>query len=182
MVRLRSMGLTLRAAGVASGLLAVLLLAGRAAPAQSVASPAPLRPAASVNMATPLELTIVGGPAVNPNAQGRASPVLVRIFELREGKAFEEADYSALFERPAEALKADLVAQEEFVLRPGEIQHRDRSLSPQVQALGVAAAFRELDAAIWHLVVPVTPGRRNLLLIDLDADKIRLAAADPGRS
>jgi len=132
--------------------------------------------------ATALELTIVGGPGLNPNAEGRASPVVVRIFDLKEVRAFEAADYGALFERPGEALRDDLAAQEEFVLRPGEILHRDRTLAPQVRALGVAAAFRELGAATWHLTVPVKPGIRNLLLIDLDADKIRLATVDPGRS
>jgi type VI secretion system protein VasD len=165
---------TLRTAGVVGGLSGMLSLAA--------AWPLPLRADASAAVATPLELTIVGGPGMNPNAQGRASPVVVRIFDLKAVKAFEAADYPALFERPGEALKDDLVAQEEFVLRPGEIRHRDRILGPQVQALGVAAAFREMATANWHLTVPVTPGRRNLLLIDLDADKIRLPAVDPGRS
>jgi len=51
-----------------------------------------------------------------------------------------------------------------------------------VQALGVAAAFREIEGGSWRLTVPLTPGHRNLLLIDLDADKIRLPVVDPGRS
>jgi type VI secretion system protein VasD len=172
MVRRLSVRTTLRTAGVVAGLSGMLLLAA--------AWPLPLRADASVT--TPLELTIVGGPGMNPNAQGRASPVVVRIFDLKAVRAFEAADYPALFERPGEALKDDLVAQEEFVLRPGQIQHRDRILGPQVRALGVAAAFREIDGATWHLTVPVTPGRPNLLLIDLDADKIHLPTIDPGRS
>jgi type VI secretion system protein VasD len=147
-----------------------------------LASPPPLRADAAGGVTTRLELTIVGGPGMNPNAQGRASPVVVRIFDLKAVRSFEAADYAALFERPGEALKDDLVAEEEFVLRPGEIQHRDRALGPQVRALGVAAAFRDLQGATWHLTVPVTPGKPNLLLIDLDADKIRVPTVDPGRS
>ena len=164
----------LRTVGVAGSLAAMWLLAG--------AAPLWLRADALAAGSTPLELTIVGGPGMNPNLQGRASPVVVRIFDLKAVKAFEAADYPALFERPGETLKDDLVAQEEFVLRPGEIQHRDRSLGSQVQALGVAAAFREIEGGSWRLTVPLTPGHRNLLLIDLDADKIRLPVVDPGRS
>jgi len=167
--------------GAALALLALLLLSAHPAPAQVPAPPAAARAGANASTATQLELTIVGGPSVNPNAQGRPSPVVVRIFELKAGKAFASADYAALFERPAQALGDDLVAQEEFVLRPGEIQHRDRALAAPVRALGVAAAFRELDGASWQLLVALTPGTRNLLLIDVDADKIRLATVDPGR-
>jgi type VI secretion system protein VasD len=153
---------------------------GPAVPAQPDTPLAPRRVEATAAGATPLELTIVGGPDLNPNLQGRASPVVVRIFELKSAGAFEAADYSGLFERPAEALKDDLVAQEEFVLRPGDIQHRDRTAAPGVRLLGVAAAYRRLDLSAWRLAIPVKPGTRNLLLIDVGADKIRLATVDSG--
>jgi type VI secretion system protein VasD len=130
----------------------------------------------------PVELTVVGGPELNPNAQGRASPVVVRIFDLSTTQSFESADFEALFEHAGEVLKHDLVAQEEFVLRPGDIQQHNRSVQPQVQALGVAAGFRDLEHAVWRLTVPVKPGQRNFLLIDLDQDRIRLVTVDPGQS
>jgi type VI secretion system protein VasD len=129
---------------------------------------------------TTVELTVVGGPALNPNAQGRASPVVVRIFDLAVTKSFESADFEALFEHPGERLTQDLLAQEEFVLRPGEIEQRNLELPLQVQALGVAAAFRDLEHAVWHLIVPVKVGRRNFLLIDVDQARIRVETVDPG--
>jgi type VI secretion system protein VasD len=122
---------------------------------------------------TILWLTLVGGPALNPNSQGRASPVVVRIFDLAGTGAFENADYPALFEHPSEALQRDLLAQEELVLRPGDLEERNRSLQPAVQALGIAAAFRDLDHAVWHLTVRLNPGKRNFVLIDLDQSRIR---------
>jgi type VI secretion system protein VasD len=131
---------------------------------------------------TSVELTVVGGPDLNPNTQGRASPVVVRIFDLTTSGGFESADYQALFEHASDALKQDLVAQDEFVLRPGDIQERNRSLQPQVQVLGVAAAFRDQTQAVWHLTVPLRPGRRNFLLIDLDRNTIRLMPVDSGQS
>jgi type VI secretion system protein VasD len=162
-----------RAYPLAAGL-ALLALAAPPAHAQAVSAPGQT-PAA----ATAVELTVVGGSELNPNAEGRASPVVVRIYELAAAPAFEAAAFTALFEHPAEALRSDLLAQEEFVLRPGEIQQHDRAaLAPRVQALGVVAAFRELDRAVWHLLVPVKSGRRNFLLVDLDRNTIRLVPVD----
>jgi type VI secretion system protein VasD len=122
---------------------------------------------------TSLELTVVGGPLLNPNAQGRASPVVVRIFDLSETGAFESADYTALFERPPESLQHDILGQEELVLRPGDMQERNRPLAPGVKAVGVVAAFRDLEHAVWRVTVRIRPGKRNFVLIGLDQDRIR---------
>ena len=143
------------------------------APAPAMAEPAP------GGESTTVELTVVGGPALNPNTEGRASPVIVRIFDLAATHAFDGADYAALFEQPGDELKRDIAAQEEFVLRPGDIQQHDRNLQPQIQALGVAAAFRDLDHSLWRLTIPVKPGRRNFLLIHLDHDTIRVETVSP---
>jgi len=131
---------------------------------------------------TTVELTVVGGPAVNPNSQGRPSPVVVRIFDLVSTKAFEAADFQTLFEQTGESLKRDIAAQEELVVRAGDIQQRNRTLPPAVIAVGVAAGFRDLEHAVWHVTIPVKPGRHNFLLIDLDQDKIRVETLDAERS
>jgi type VI secretion system protein VasD len=121
-----------------------------------------------------IEATLVGGPNLNPNLEGRASPVVVRLFELKQTAAFRAANFSALFEGPKEALGDGLVAQQEFILRPGEIRHYDRAGDPQPAALGLAAAFRTLDKDTWRVIVPIAPGTHNLLLIDFDNNEIRV--------
>lgn len=159
--------------GVSLALLVVIASTAHCAPAMA-ADPA--------TVLTPVELTLVGGPTLNPNAQGRPSPVIVRIFDLAASQSFETAAFAALFEHPDDALKQDLLAQDEFVLHPGEIQQKNRGLEPRVQALGVVAAFRDLEQAVWRLSVPVKPGRRIFLLINLDRNTIRLVPVDSGQS
>jgi type VI secretion system protein VasD len=121
-----------------------------------------------------IEATLVGGPNLNPNLEGRASPVVVRLFELKQTAAFRAAKFSALFEQSKEALGDGLVAQQEFILRPGEIRHYDRTGDPQPAALGLVAAFRTLDKDAWRVIVPIAPGTHNLLLIDFDNNEIRV--------
>ena len=120
-----------------------------------------------------IEATLVGGPNLNPNLEGRASPVVVRLFELRQTALFESASFSELFERSQEALDGEMVSQQEIVLRPGEIRHYDRTGEPRVSALGFVAAFRTLEKDAWRLIVPLAPGVHNLVLIDFDGDRIR---------
>ena len=132
------------------------------------------RSADADTVGTSLEMTLVGGPTLNPNTQGHASPVIVRIFDLSSTAAFEQADYAGLFEHPGESLQHDILAQEEIVLRPGDTQERKRALQPAVKALGIAAAFRDLEHGVWHITVPIKPGKRNFVLIDLDQSRIRL--------
>jgi type VI secretion system VasD/TssJ family lipoprotein len=71
-------------------------------------------------------------------------------------------------------LGGELLSQQEFILRPGEIHHYDRSGDPQPAALGLAAAFRTLDKDAWRVIVPVAPGAHNLILIDFDNNEIRI--------
>jgi len=131
---------------------------------------------------TIVEVTVVGGPGLNPNTAGRASPVVFRIFQLTSGGRFESAEYGVLFEQADDAFKQAVVAQEEFVLRPGEIQEHNQTVPSHVTMLGVAAAFRDIEHAHWRLTVPVKPGRRNFLLLHLNNDSIRVDPVDPGNS
>src|SRR5690348_2560884 len=156
-----------QAAGlIALGLLVVLT--SQVAPAADRGSAQSASPPFSI------EATLVGGPNLNPNLEGRASPVVVRLFELKQTAAFRAANFSALFEGSKEALGDGLVAQQEFILRPGEIRHYDRTGDPQPAALGLAAAFRTLDKDTWRVIVPIAPGTHNLLLIDFDNNEIRV--------
>lgn len=149
-----------RAARIAA---AALLLAPAARPAEPPAAPE----------AFSIEVTLVGGPNLNPNLEGHASPVVVRLFELRRTAAFQAASFEALFSHAKEALGDDLVAQEEFLLRPGEIRHHDRIGGPGAAALGLVAAFRTLEGDSWRLIVPVAAGVHNLVLVDFDQHRIR---------
>ena len=69
---------------------------------------------------TKLNLKLTASDQLNPDLNGRPSPIVVRLFELKHPVTFENADFFSLYERAKESLAPDLVASEELELRPGE--------------------------------------------------------------
>jgi type VI secretion system protein VasD len=115
-----------------------------------------------------VEMTLAAGNQLNPNAQRRPSPVVVRVFDLKTPAGFDAANFDGLFERDRETLAADLVARDEFVLNPGEARKLDRKLAPETKVLGIAVAFREIERASWRTTVTLKPNTRNRINVALD--------------
>lgn len=112
---------------------------------------------------TSVSLTLAATPDVNPDAQGRASPVVARFYVLKAPGAFESADFFSLQDKDSVTLGGDLVQREEVILRPGEQRSFQLELAPDVKALGFVGAYRDLAHARWRQSEPLTPGRKIAL-------------------
>ena len=55
---------------------------------------------------------------INPNSEGRASPLVVRIYRLKSYSVFEDADFFSLYEKADDALGGELIDKEEILLNP----------------------------------------------------------------
>lgn len=117
--------------------------------------------------------------SLNPDSQGRASPVVIRLFELRSVAAFDSADFPSLYERESEALGADLVARDEMILQPGEQKKLERTLQADTKFVGVIAAFRDLDRAQWRASMAIKPEKKNKFFIKLEGNSLSLSAKKP---
>lgn len=113
---------------------------------------------------------------VNPDIHGRPSPVVMRMFELKSNAAFDGIDFFSLYERDKESLGAEMLAREEYPLRPGDKLKFDRLLQPDTRFIAVMAAFRDLEHAQWRAVVPVQPGKTATISGVIDGLKITLKA------
>ncbi len=87
---------------------------------------------------------------LNPNYEGGASPVVVRIYQLKTLGSFQSADFFSLLDNESSVLGEDLIAREEMELRPGETLDFKRDFSPRANYIGVLAAFRDLENARWR--------------------------------
>ncbi len=137
----------------------------------SCAEPPPPPPPAIVN------LTVSAADNINPNASGRASPIVVRVYYLVSPTVFSEADFFALFEQDKAVLGADLAASDEFVLGPGGSKALSREVRDDVRFVGLLASFRNIDNAVWRGVAPVPPNKTTAVTGLLDELTLSLSAA-----
>jgi len=129
-----------------------------------------------------LQGTIKADQASNPNLKGEASPIMVRVYELRSPAAFSGADFFSLFDNESATLAGDLVGREEYGLRPAETQPYQRQLQPDTKFIGVAAAFRDLEHSRWRQVVPVPDERQSTIAIGIEARAVTLTVGSQGGS
>ncbi|SDU91459.1 type VI secretion system lipoprotein TssJ [Pseudomonas mucidolens] len=106
---------------------------------------------------TKLNLKLTASDQLNPDLNGRPSPIVVRLFELKQPVAFENADFFSLYERAKESLAPDMVATEELELRPGETVELKLSVEQDSRYVGVLAAYRDLPDTKWRYTLQVTP-------------------------
>lgn len=112
-------------------------------------------------------LTMIGGADQNPDAAGKPAPVAVRIYQLTQTAKFERSDVFALTEHEQQTLGQDDVASQEFVLSPGETQTKTFEAKPGVQALGIVALYRDIDAAQWRADAPVADHGPTKLILNV---------------
>jgi type VI secretion system protein VasD len=111
----------------------------------------------------------------NPDANGRPSPVVVRVYELKSLAGFNNADFFALFEKESETLGGDLVGREEFQLDPGETRPYQRQLQPDTKFIGVVVGFRDIEHARWRESAPVPPKRTVNIVLGLERTAVSVA-------
>lgn len=105
----------------------------------------------------PEDVTVKGSveatDTINPDAAGRPSPVLVKVFQLGATDKFEAADFFALSESAEATLGADLLGVESILLAPGDTKPYDGEFDPGTRFIGVIAGFRDIHRAQWRDVV-----------------------------
>jgi len=129
-------------------------------------------------------LSVAAHADINPDAKGRASPVVVRVYQLKDDAAFKDADFFALFDKEQATLAASLVSRQEFEVSPGEQRKLDFPVSGEAKFLGAVAAFRDIRNAEWRALQAVPKkGYKNLIKADavsvvIGKSQIMLTIAD----
>ena len=129
---------------------------------------------------TIVELSVNASPGINPDTQGRPSPLTVHVYRLTSPTAFSQADFFQLVEQEQVTLGTELLGSDQVVVTPGGAQTVLREFEPQGRFIGVVAAFRDIDAASWRAYAPVPPNQTTPLTAQIDTLSITLFPAIAG--
>ena len=137
-----------------------------------------------------LEISITADDDMNADAKGGGAPLLLRIYELKSTTLFMDADFFALQDHDKTLLGTELLAFDQFMLRPGETRDIRRQAHSGTTAIGIFAGYRDLPNAVWRLTHPmvvapaahwyraVVPSAKARLAVRLTNRALLLADAD----
>ncbi len=112
---------------------------------------------------------------VNPDAEGRASPFVARIYELKSLSVFNSADFFGLYEQDVALLGDDMLVRAEHHLRPGEkkvVPQRD--LKPDTRFIGVIAAYRDIENATWRKAIEIELNEKTSFVVEFKNTTIEI--------
>lgn len=123
--------------------------------------------------ATTIQANLEASPDLNPDLNGRPSPVKIRLYVLKSLSVFENTDFFALRERDRELLAEDIAYREEMHVRPARtheitytIKAEDSPEGPLY--VGVMAAYRDLENAEWRAATEIQSKKTTALTVYLD--------------
>jgi len=120
-----------------------------------------------------LHLDFTAREALNTDSRESNSlsePVVIRVYQLKDRKAFDKTVYQQLLKDGDTILKADQLATRDVVIKPGGDANLDMPMEEGTQFVAVVGLFRhpDMDDNTWRQVL-----KRE----DLDPDKPRILEA-----
>jgi type VI secretion system protein VasD len=136
--------------------------------------PEPTKPEPTKPEPTKLDADFIASPNLNPASNGRASPLMVRLYELKSFRTFEKADFFSLYDNDKEVLGADLLERDELQFKPKEARRYPRVLHLETRYIGIIAAYRNIDNADWRAAIEVKPHETAHIIVHLGAKAVSI--------
>lgn len=128
-----------------------------------------------------MNLDLTSRASLNPNGAGQSLSTVVRIYQLKDAKTFDKLDYAQLQSNDLDALKPDLLATKDVVLRPNSSASVSEPMNEDAEFVGVVAFFREAGKdATWKLAIPKKQWKKtDPVRIEASGNQLQLAGALP---
>jgi type VI secretion system protein VasD len=129
-----------------------------------------------------MNLDLASRSSLNATDAGKSLSTVVRVYQLKRPDAFRELSYAQLQTNDLAALKPDLLAQRDVVLRPDERVSLAEPMHADAEFVGIVALFRNPDeAAGWKLVVPRRQWKQtDPVRVEVRANTLALTAPAKG--
>jgi type VI secretion system protein VasD len=130
-----------------------------------------------LDLDTDLKIEFLVEADINPDESGVASPLFVRMYELKAEKIMKKADFIDIFERDKEVLGADLVGMHKLKpFRPGESRSELFVLNKNTKFVGLYAEFLDFKESSFKLVIPVVTNNvfKNSATVSVTGNELNL--------
>ncbi len=111
---------------------------------------------------------------INPDSNGRPSPLVVNVYELKSKSLFEALDFFSLYDSADKFLGPDLLVKKEIYLQPGEKLVYQADVNSNVEYVGFVAAYRDINNSNWRAITSIDTNDQNEYLVELDGLDITL--------
>ncbi|MDZ3992502.1 type VI secretion system lipoprotein TssJ [Pseudomonas sp. Teo4] len=114
-----------------------------------------------------------GNPALPPelpgpmpeSAEQLATPVAIKILQLRDDSLLQNSGYELLDEDPAKALRSTFIRADDYVLAPGQFKFVGfTAIEPDTRFIAVIANYRDKENAIWRQSLRIAPRGHQIVL------------------
>lgn len=129
----------------------------------------------ALDLTTDINLEFSVSSLVNPDSDGRSSPIVVNLLYLKDNRQFEQEDFIALLESPEDRLGKDLIETvrlKEFI--PSEEREVFYVLPEGVKYVGIVAEFIQYQNAVGTLILPIESHAANDYTIVLEKDTVSI--------
>jgi len=124
---------------------------------------------------TDLQIDFLVDADINPDELGRASPLFIRMYQLKTNKMMKKASFIEIFERDKEVLGADMVSVHKLKrFKPGESRTEHFVLDEKTYYVALFAEFLEFKESKFKLIIPVVANNvfRNSVVIRVTGNKL----------
>lgn len=115
---------------------------------------------------------------INPDLNGRPSPIVVRIYALKSDDIFNNADFFGIYDEESSILGDTLTAREEIEISPGDSIEIEKEYDLETTHVGVLAAYRDLDNATWRGSLGTPINKTTYINVKLDQLNLTVSAGE----
>ena len=116
---------------------------------------------------TQVNITISTAGNLNPNAEGRSSPLVLRVYQLKSASGFQKMDFMTMFENDASALGSALLKRDDIFLTTNEARTFTFEAEVDTTAIGLMAVFSRYEQSQWKGVRGIRPHSVNQITVTI---------------
>ena len=106
---------------------------------------------------------------INPNGEGRPSPLGIRIYQLKFYSAFGKADFFSLYDNDEQVLGRELLKKQEILLKPNEKRTVFFEAEDDTQTVGLMGTFMDYENVQWKAAAGIQANKTTVINVTINS-------------